>query len=75
MADTNSQGTSSMASDPTILLRIPEAAERLGVCRSSVYALMDTGRLPYVKIGRCRRIQLTALSILIAASSSRPVLK
>jgi excisionase family DNA binding protein len=52
--------------DPTVLLTIPEAAERLGVCRSSVYALMDSGELPYLKIGRCRRIQLQAVAQLIS---------
>jgi excisionase family DNA binding protein len=43
------------------LLPVSEAAEFLGVSRSMVYALMEDGQLPYVKIGRARRIPRRAL--------------
>jgi excisionase family DNA binding protein len=36
---------------PASLLRIPEAAERLNVSRSSVYRWMIEGRLPAVQLG------------------------
>jgi excisionase family DNA binding protein len=38
------------------LLKIPQAAERLGVSRSRVYELMAQGALVSVKIGGSRRI-------------------
>jgi len=36
--------------------RVPEVARFLGLSRSKVYQLMDDGCLPYVKVGKCRRI-------------------
>jgi excisionase family DNA binding protein len=41
--------------------RISEAAGFLKLSRSCVYALMDAGQLPYVRIGRARRIPHHAL--------------
>lgn len=35
-----------------------ELAEYLGICRASVYNLLDRG-LPSIKIGRSRRFRLT----------------
>ena len=48
------------------LLSIKEAMEFLGVCRQSVYNLMEDGRLPFVVVRgfRGRRIPKTALKIL-----------
>jgi excisionase family DNA binding protein len=43
------------------LISVSEAAEFLGVSRSMVYVLMEDGQLPYVKIGRARRIPRRAL--------------
>ena len=40
---------------------IPEAAKLLGLSRATVYNLMDKGDLPYVKLGRSRRIRRTDL--------------
>jgi excisionase family DNA binding protein len=36
--------------------RIPEVSRFLGISRSQIYALMDSGMLPYVRIGRSRRV-------------------
>ena len=33
-----------------------DAAEFLDVSRTTLYQLMDTGKLRYAKIGKCRRI-------------------
>ncbi|WP_228507278.1 helix-turn-helix domain-containing protein [Plantibacter sp. VKM Ac-2880] len=44
-----------------LLLTAEEAAESLGVGRSTVYDLMRLGRLSSVKIGRARRIPVAAL--------------
>lgn len=40
-----------------VLCTVPEVADTLAVSRSKVYDLMDAGRLPYVKLGRSRRIR------------------
>ena len=34
------------------LLRVPEAAERLGISKATVYRWIDEGRLPAVQLGR-----------------------
>ena len=43
------------------LVAIGEAEKFLGLGRSTLYALMGKGELPYVKIGRARRIPRKAL--------------
>jgi excisionase family DNA binding protein len=43
------------------LAKIGEGAKFLGVCRAKIYGLMDSGELPYAKIGKCRRIPWAAL--------------
>ncbi|MEX0702297.1 MAG: helix-turn-helix domain-containing protein [Planctomycetales bacterium] len=49
-------GCRSNVVEPTRLLTVREAAHRLALGRSTLYNLMDRGALPYVKIGRARRI-------------------
>lgn len=49
-----------MASDQ-ILLAPERAAEQLGVGRTTIYALIASGDLESVKIGRSRRIPVDAL--------------
>lgn len=44
----------------------PEAGEFLSVSRSKLYELMDSGDLPFVKLGRSRRIPRRALVELAA---------
>ena len=39
------------------LATVPEVADYLAVSRSKLYQMMDSGLLPYVKLGRCRRIR------------------
>lgn len=43
-----------------LLLRVPEAAEMLGLSRSKIYDLLQNG-LPFVRIGRCKRIPVIGL--------------
>lgn len=38
------------------------AREFLGVSRSTLYKLMDSGELPYAKFGKCRKVPRRALS-------------
>lgn len=44
-----------------LLLRAVEVARLLGLSRSNVYALMSTGTLPVVRIGRAIRVPRPAL--------------
>jgi excisionase family DNA binding protein len=53
--------------DDRLLLRPAEAAERLGIGRTTVYELMRSGRLRSVKIGAARRVSATALAEFVAA--------
>lgn len=49
---------------------IRDAAQYLGVSRSSIYRLMDQGLLAYVKLGRSRRIPRRAVIELAARNLS-----
>lgn len=50
-----------------LLLTPTEAAGALGIGRSKVYELLQTGQLRSVRIGTCRRIPADALQALVAA--------
>lgn len=39
------------------MLTVAEAAEAMGISRTTVYAEMDAGNLPFVKIRTSRRIK------------------
>jgi len=43
------------------LARIDEGCRFLGISRAKLYEIMDRGELPYVKIGRSRRLPRQAL--------------
>lgn len=47
------------------LLRPAEAAALLNVCRSTIYALINDGQVPYVKVGKSIRIPAQRLRELI----------
>ena len=42
--------------EPSLLLRIPEAARALGIARSLAYEMARDGRLPVVHIGKAVRV-------------------
>jgi excisionase family DNA binding protein len=50
------------------LATVPEVARYLSLSRSKVYQLMDGGRLPYVKLGRCRRVRWADVEALLDES-------
>jgi excisionase family DNA binding protein len=60
-----------------LLLRIPEAAERLALSRAMVYLLIQRGELPTVHIGRSIRVPAAALeqwvTLRLKESSEVPV--
>ena len=49
------------------LLTVAEAAAFLRLSRATLYQIMDRGELPFVKLGRSRRIPKRALVELAAA--------
>ncbi len=53
-----------------LLLTPTEAAAVLGIGRSKVYELLQSGQLHSVRIGTCRRIPAEALTALIATLRS-----
>ncbi|MDH6119360.1 excisionase family DNA binding protein [Kitasatospora sp. GAS204A] len=54
--------------DPTLVaLTVEEAARRLGVGRTTMYALVAAGEVPSVTIGRLRRVPAQALADYMAA--------
>jgi excisionase family DNA binding protein len=52
-----------------LLLRVDEAAEALALSRTKVYELMASGELESVKLGRSRRVPVSALSDLLARAT------
>ena len=55
-----------------ILLRAEEVARALGLGRSKVYELMQSGELPVVRIGRSVRVARAALESWVRANTSTP---
>ncbi len=47
--------------DTRKLLTVGEAAQAMGIGRSMLYQLVMRGDIPSIKIGRARRISVTAL--------------
>ena len=57
--------------DPSVLLlTVDEAGRRLSLGRTSVYALIRTGELPSVSVGRNRRIPATSLETFVSSISA-----
>lgn len=57
--------------NPKLLLTPTEAAARLGVGRTTLYRLLQSGELLSVTIGRCRRIKPDALVAYTASLEPR----
>jgi excisionase family DNA binding protein len=51
---------------PRVLLSVEEAAERLSVSRTRLYALIKAGDVASVRVGRLRRVPADALLQFIA---------
>ncbi|MFC8431586.1 helix-turn-helix domain-containing protein [Streptomyces sp. NPDC057253] len=53
--------------DPTlVLLKVEEAARRLRIGRTTCYALIRSGELESVPVGRLRRVPADALAVYVA---------
>ena len=52
--------------EPTrLLLRVEEAAERLGIARTSMFHLIATRQVESVRVGRLRRIPVASLEAFV----------
>ncbi len=51
------------------LVSVSQASKLLSLSRSTLYSLMERGELPYVKLGRARRVSRKALSELVARNA------
>lgn len=61
---------------PPVLLKVEEAAELLGVGRTTAYALIKSGALASVPVGRLRRIRpadLTAYANNLTPTTAAPL--
>ena len=47
--------------EPVLLLRVEEAALRLGIARTSMFRLLAEGEVSSVQVGRLRRIPVACL--------------
>ncbi|MPY99445.1 MAG: helix-turn-helix domain-containing protein [Actinophytocola sp.] len=54
-------GGTSMTEYPRTLLTVEETAERLSIGRTTVFALLKSGELESVQLGRLRRIPAKAV--------------
>lgn len=45
-----------------LVLKAMDVANLLGICRSRVYEMMDSGELPSIKMGRSKRVPVRALN-------------
>lgn len=52
------------------LMTVAEAAEILNVAKRTVYRLMDSGQIVYVRIGRARRIPVEEIDRFIESSKT-----
>jgi excisionase family DNA binding protein len=48
-----------------LALTVEEAAQALGVSRSTMYGFVSSGEIRSIKLGKCRRIPVDALAELI----------
>jgi excisionase family DNA binding protein len=48
-----------------------EAAQALGISRSSIYVLLASGEIPSVRIGSCRRVPIDGLRRYVAGLAKK----
>lgn len=63
---TTDTGGSNVDHGPRVLLTVEAAAARLSISRTRMYALLKSGDVTSVRVGRLRRIPATALELFAA---------
>lgn len=61
MAERNQDAVSEQRAAVRLLLTVEAAAERLSISRTRMYALIKSGEVASVQVGRLRRIPVSAL--------------
>lgn len=59
--ETGSQESGFQLEAPVLLLRVEEAAERLGIARTLMWRLVGSGEVESVCVGRLRRVPVACL--------------
>ena len=57
---------------PALLLRVEEAASKLGIAWTMMYQLVRTGEVESVRVGRLRRIPVACLEEYVEDLRTRP---
>lgn len=60
-----------MSSELGRLLTVEDAAKETGISKYALYQGIHTGRIPYVRLGRCFRVPLTQLQAALAEEAKR----
>ncbi len=60
-----------LATQPRLLLTVDEAAEQLSIGRTTAWALVRSGDLESVQIGRLRRVHVNAIAAYAAQLSAK----
>jgi excisionase family DNA binding protein len=60
-----------LATQPRLLLTVDEAAEQLSIGRTTAWALVRSGDLESVQIGRLRRVHVDAVAAYAAQLSAK----
>jgi excisionase family DNA binding protein len=68
--------TSQSTPTPRVLLTVEQAADALGIGRTNMFALIKSGEIESVKVGRLRRVPATAIETYTAhlAAEQNPTL-
>ena len=56
--------------DDRLLLTVKEAAHRLGIGRSLMYVLLESGEVQSIHVGRLRKVPVAALTAYVERQSS-----
>lgn len=64
-------GNTAQGSVPPIAVRVTEAARLLGISRSALYELIQTGEVRSFKLGRTRLVPVASLNELVETRSSK----
>jgi excisionase family DNA binding protein len=59
--DLSHEGELQVADTPVLLLRVEDAAEKLGIARTMMYRLVGSGEVASVRVGRLRRVPVASL--------------